>query len=237
MSSPTEPNISDRELERLRRAFQAPVETPEPDSSPPPEQIWDAVHGELEDSEVQELILHTAVNASSALEWRLALEMKRAGESDSDAETLGGAVPEIAPEGRVLPAAHRFRRVIAPIVGLAVAAMLLIVVGLPRQEAPPVEYRAGESRQIESLIPRGEALPRDAFVLRWSELEDATYSLVLSGADLQVLDQPRGLTEAIYQVPVAKLEAIEGELYWQVEAELADGSTVASKTFVQTVSD
>lgn len=235
MSPPNENPLSAPEHGRLREAFQSLSEAPQPELCPSPEQLWDAVAGVLDTEATHALIEHTAACAGCAEEWRLAREMQ--GSPAREAPTGEAPAAEAPGEGRgrVIAAAHRFRRAAAPIIGLAVAAMLLLVVGLPKKEAPPAEYRAGQAEEIQSLIPRGEALPRELFVLRWSELDGAVYSLVVSGADLRVIDQPSELTEAIYQVPAAALEGVDGEVYWQVEAALADGSTLSSKTFVQAI--
>ena len=247
MSAPHE-NFSAEELERLRTAFRADsrssVPEHDPEDGPDPGEIWDAVAGELDAERVQELVEQMSTDAGLAEEWRMARDMQTEVSSFPSGELLmvkaptgSEAKPEAKAEGTVIAAAHRFRRVAGPIIGLAVAAMLLIVVGLPKKDAPPAQYRAGEGQQIESLIPRGEALPRDAFVLRWSEIDGAVYSLLVSGADLQVIDQPSELTSASYQVPATSLEGVEGEVYWQVEASLPDGSSLTSKTFVQLVID
>ena len=237
MSAPNE-NFSAEELERLRTAFQtgsqAPVPEHSPEDGPDPGEIWDAVAGELDPERVQELVEQMATDASLAEEWRMAREMQTEVSSFPSGELLMVQAPPKT-ESKVISAAHRFRRAAGPIIGLAVAAMLLVVVGLPKKDAPPAEYRAGQGQQIESLIPRGEALPSDAFVLRWSEIDGAVYSLLVSGADLRVIDQPSELTSASYQVPAASLEGVEGEVYWQVEASLPDGSSLTSKTFVQTI--
>ena len=229
--SPTE-SPSPAELDRLRRAFQAhPEEIPDPGNCPTPQELWDAVSGDLESARMQELIEHTATCPSCAEEWRLARDMAQATAAEEDKQDA----EDQEDQGIVVPAAHRFRRAFGPLMGLAAAAVLLLVLNLPQPEPPIPVYRAGAEQEIESLVPSDEALPRDAFILRWSEVEGAVYGLLISGADLEVIDQPQDLHNTTYQVPAELLEAVEGVIYWQVEATLPDGTSKTSKTFVQVI--
>ena len=230
--SPTN-SSSPAELERLRRAFQAhSEEIPDPANCPAPQELWDAVNSALDTARIQELIEHTATCPSCAEEWRLARDMAQDVESHEEEQ------PEEEPEseGVVISAAHRFRRSVTPFIGLAAAAAaLFLVLRPPQTEAPAPVYRAGAEQEIESLVPSDQALPRDAFVLQWSEIDGAVYGLLISAADLEVIDQPQDLDTNTYQVPADLLESVEGTIYWQVEATLPDGTSKTSKTFVQAI--
>lgn len=225
---------SEQQLESLRRAFTALTdETPAPDQCPEPVRIWAAVQGESGDLSAEErlaIIDHTGVCSTCAEEWRLGREMVR---QDSGSQTLAGLDSDRQPRSKVLDRRRRFRRVVAPFIGLAAAAMLVWVVGLPHRTETPA-FRAGQSAQIESLLPKDQALPRDACILRWSAEEDAVYSILVSDADLAVIVQADDLTESHFQVDPELLTDFESgvELYWQVRAVLPDGTSRGSKTFV-----
>ena len=212
------------ELEALRRAFAADADdTPEPERCPEPDRIWAAAHGALTAGERHEVIDHTASCSACAEAWRLAREVGRAAEEPA---TVAG--------GRVLAMGHRFRRIVAPLAGLAAAAVLLLVVGLPRDHPAPPEFRAGEAAAIRSLLPVDEPLARDHCLLRWSEVEGARYSVLVSDVRLAVVAQAQDLEQSEFQVPSESLAGLGAgaELYWRVEAVQPDGSSVSSETFV-----
>lgn len=235
-SQPTEESRpSESELESLRSAFAAHnYETPDPDLCPEPDRLWSAVQGELLVAERLKVIEHTGVCSTCAEEWRLAKDLSDQGLLQSSAvSSTVGSDTDSKPEEKVLSGLGRFRRVVAPLAGLAAAAMLMWVVVSPPQSDPPA-FRAGESSTIESLLPTDEPLTREDCVLRWSAEEGAVYSVLVSDADLVVLSQEEDLTESEYRVAPERLEHLAAgtELYWQVTAVLPDGSSRASKTFV-----
>lgn len=219
------------ELEPLRRVFTAfPDEAPAPESCPEPDRIWAAVHGELAADETHQLIDHTAACPACAEEWRLAREIGR--------QTASAGVSQTAATGgRVLAMGHRFRRLAAPLAGLAAAAVLLLVVGMPRDSPAPPNFRDGEMMEIRSLLPRDVVLARDSCVLRWSEIEDVLYNVLVSDADLVVVARAENLAQSRFQVPPQSLArlAAGAELYWQVEAVLPDGSSRSSRTFLSRI--
>lgn len=229
-ASRARPQQPEEELEPLRRVFTGFAdETPAPASCPAPEQLWAAVQGELSAEEVEEVVDHTAACPSCAEEWRLARELARAAASETAESASAG--------GRVLRRGHRFWRIAAPLTGLAAAAVLLLVVGLPRRSSAPPELRAGNTVEIRSLLAPEETLARERCLLRWSEIEGAHYDVLVSDADLAVVAQVENLEQPQFEVPAESLARLPSgaELYWQVEAALPDGSTATSKTFVNRV--
>ena len=206
----------------LRRAFTGFAdETPVSENCPEPDQIWAAVHGELPVEAIRDLVDHTAACPSCAEEWRLAREV--------------GASLQAA--GEVLSASHRLRRFLAPLVGLAAAAVLVLVIVSPWQSPKPPAFRMGEEAAIESLLPADEALPRDDCRLRWSAVEGAVYTVLVSDAQLTVIARAEELTEPQFRVPPEVLGELPpgAEIYWQVEAVLPDGTRHPSRTFVHSI--
>jgi len=222
-------SMDDQELASLRRAFAADSQqTPDPALCPPPEKIWDAVRGDLPADELREIVEHTAACAACAEDWRLACSLQ-------DKEVAAAAAPVL----RFAPRQRLLRNW-----GLAAAAALaLSVVGVQwyqKQQAPgTAEYRESRQASIRSQVPENQALPRDRCVLKWSAPAPpgVTYSLQVSTEDLRVVVSTEGLKTQEYQVPANALAGLPAgaKLLWKVDADLPDGSRVASATFVATV--
>ncbi len=216
--------MSDRDLDRLRRAFASgdpPAEAPGP--SPSPEEVWRAAAGELDPARTRELAERLVDDPQLAREWRIALDLVR--------EERGAAA------GDTVPFRTRWRRPL-----LAAAASALIALGtaamwhLARPRAPV--YRAADRPGIEAVAGDREALPRDVFVLRWSPIEGATaYRVTVSDARLELVHEQDGIRATSLHVPPEDLESVAaGErVLWQVTAVTDDGTTVTSPTFVVTV--
>jgi len=229
-------NPTTKEIDALRRAFAAD----EPSEAPGAEcvddaRIWAAVHGELPIEEIHGVVEHLATCPACAQSWRFAMHL--------------GDRPEAA-EGDVPNRSFAARRSVRPwapaLRSLAAAAVLVLAVGLGfhllRDEAPRHRGAVPESETpaivpgptLESLLPAAESLPRESFVLRWSEVEGAVYDLYVTTADLDEIVVARGLEGASYQVPQEVLAAVPTgvELYWRVEARQRDGDTLHSGTFI-----
>ena len=219
--------MDDDQLATLRDAFAAqPNHAPQPEICPPPEKIWDAVRGELPPDQIREIVEHTALCASCAEDWRLARTFQ-AQETAVRTVTPTNVVP-FAPRQRL----RNFALAIA-------AALALVVVGvqwLQRPQTDPGYREGGEQAGIRSLLPEGEALPRDRFVLRWAapEIPGAEYDVQVSTEDLQVVATAENLRGAEYQVPESALAGLPAStrLLWKVEADLPGGSRLSSPTFV-----
>ena len=222
MSLHTDERPTRQELEALRRAFAASAdETPDPDACPDADLLWAATRRELDAEQTLELIEHTASCPACAEAWRLARDL-----ADSHGERDGA-------NGRTLSMAHRFRRA-APLVGLAAAAMLAVVLGRPTRSPDPPEMRAGDTVEIRSLVPDDRVLPRDRCLLQWTGIEGARYSVLVSGPDLVPVAQVEDLEQPRLLIPRESLVGLGPgtRLYWQVQAILDDGTTKSSKTFV-----
>ena len=214
-----------QELARWRSAFAAPAEAaPAPDDCPAPETVWAAVRGELPPHELREVLDHTARCEACAEDWRLAVEVDR----------QGAAKSETAP-GKVI--VGRFGQWRPAFAAAALAAGLLVAVGVYREAIVPTQtpiYREGEGTQVRSLLPAGQALPRQGAVLRWTPLAGATsYDVSVSTEDLRQVASTQGQTATEYRLPAASLTGLPAgaKLLWQVDAVFPDGHRVTSPTF------
>ena len=200
----------------LRAAFQDLAEDASGDGVDV-ERVWRAVAGEVSGEERRAVVLKVAEDPSWALAWRLAHELAEASRE--------GARPRVA--RRSWPAPFRYG---------ALAASLLVAtgVGLWMREAPPPEYRDGDSERIESLVPESVSLPRTKAVLRWRSAPGAAYTVRITSEDLARVHTSSGLKESQYQVPDEFLAPFPAgaKLLWQVEARFTDGSVVRGETFV-----
>jgi len=215
------------ELERLRQAFAEVSETDQHEDHPPdPGRIWQAARGELTATEIEEMADRASRSPETAAAWRLAVEFSRG----LDGQRAGSIVP------------IERRRPIRWAVGLAAAAVLLIGIVLPLYHSLSPDsnptYRAIDTMEIKSELQPGTALDRDAFELRWTSTgEGSLYEIVITDADLAVVDRASFLEEPRYLVPSAALAELEdgAEVWWKIEATRADGVRVSSPTFVTTV--
>lgn len=181
-----------------------------------PARIWAAAAGELSAEETAAIVDRMAVDPTLAEEWRLAREL--------------GA----APDAEVI----QFPRWRSVGIGLALAAALLLGVRAALPTDPigpdPAEFRDGEDVTITSALEADDALPRDAFTLRWAGApEGSRYSLRVSTADLTAVDSVRGLDAPTWTIPAEKLVGLaDGDaLLWQVAVQLPDGGAARSATF------
>jgi hypothetical protein len=180
-----------------------------------PEEIWDAVNGRLGPERTAELVDHTIRCGDCAQLWRLAREAQAAEEQ-----------PRPAPVVRPLRWV-RWSGVGA--VGLAAAAMLLLVVRRPAVENPE---RGSPEAHIVNTTAR--ELPREAFILRWAPVgPGARYQVEVVLADLTEIDRAAELQSPERQVPATALERVPAgtDVLWRIEARLPGGETVSSAPF------
>jgi len=220
-------NQENQELERWRAAFTAPaIDEPAREDCPSPEILWAAVRGELPPQALREVVDHTAVCAACAEDWRLAVEVNRqAAQVDS--------VPAHLP-GNVI--AGRFGGWRSLAAAAALAAGLLVAVGIYREAVVPRQptYRETQQETVRSLVVAGQALPRQAAVLRWTPLPGATaYDVSVGTEDLRQVASAHGLSAAEYRLPKEALASLPAgaKLLWRVEASFPDGHRVESPTF------
>jgi hypothetical protein len=214
-----------QQISRWRAAFAEPDAAPDPASCPTPETLWSAVRGELPAEPMREVVDHVAACAACAEDWRLAAELVR--QEEKAATGPGKVIPGRFGQWRPLAAAA------------ALAAGLLIAVGVYR--AQPVQeptYREAQYAGIRSLLPEGQALPRQAAVLRWSPLAGAvSYDVQVSTEDLRTVATAKGQTATEYRVPESAFTGLPSgtRLFWQVDAVRPDGSHENSPTFITPV--
>jgi hypothetical protein len=191
----------------------------------PAEEVWAAVRGELTPERRRAIVGHTAVCASCAEAWRLAMEVTP--------DAIAAAAPR--------PPAAGAPRWPATFVPLAAAAALVLAVGAgvwlsrpPRSTTAP-GFRGGEAGGIRSLIADGEALPRDRFRLRWSAgPAGSRYAVRVTTESLDVVAEAEGLEEPAFLVPPPALSSLPAgaALLWRVEAVRPEGERTASPTFL-----
>ncbi|HSS75390.1 MAG TPA: hypothetical protein VLV54_01465 [Thermoanaerobaculia bacterium] len=221
-------NQENQELERLRAAFTAPaMDEPAHEDCPSPETLWAAVRGELQPQALRAVVDHTAVCAACAEDWRLAVEVNR--QAAEQEESAPAKLP-----GNVI--AGRFGGWRSLTAAAALAASLLVAVGIYREAKGPSQptYRETQQETVRSLVVAGQALPRQAAVLRWTPLPGATaYDVSVGTEDLRQVASAHGLAATGYRLPPTALAGLPAgtKLLWRVEAIFPDGHRVESPTF------
>ncbi len=172
------------------------------------------MRGELPPHALREVVDHTARCAACAEDWRLAVEVDRPSAAQED------SAPDDLP-GRLI--AGRFGGWRAVAAATALAASLLVAVGIYRQAGVPGQptYREPQQATVHSQLVAGQALPRQAAVLRWTPLAGATsYDVSASTEDLRPVANAHGQTATRYSLPAAALAALPPgtRLLWQVDA-------------------
>lgn len=217
-------NGDNQELDWLRAAFTAPGQgSPEP--HPEPDTIWAAVRGELPPQQMREVVEHTTMCASCAEDWRLAADLSK--------ETVA---EEIKPAANVVYGRFKQWRPLAAVA--AMAAGILLVIGIQSDDAikPGQEpgYRNEQRTEVRSLLPEGQALPRQAAALRWSPVPGAvSYNVQVTTEDLRAVASQESLTGTEYRLPESALSGLPAgsQILWQVEAVFPDGTRQTSETF------
>ena len=90
---------------------------------------------------------------------------------------------------------------------------------------------------IRSLLPEGEALPRDDAVLRWEGPAGARFDLTVATEDLRVLATASRLEASEYRIPPDVLSEIPsgGKIAWGVKAVGEAGAALGAATFLTEV--
>jgi hypothetical protein len=200
----------------LREAFTALAEHSAPRADcPDPERLLAVQRGGAPGAEAAAVVGHLAGCPSCSEAWRLARELP--------------VFVEAAPAAGARWWGGWMRA------GLAASIVAAAVAGL-RPSAPV--YREGAARPIRSLIAEDRALPRSAFVLRWTGgAPGSRYDVDVATEDLAVLHRARGLEKAELTVPEAALAALPAgaRVLWRVEAQAPDGTRASGMTFVTRV--
>ena len=206
--------------QRWREGIRAFEDAQKPgDEGPDAELLWKALAGDLESVQRREVIASALDGPQGHEEARLFVELQR--------ELAGDAKP--APKAQ--PSSRAW---VAAVVVLAAAALVWVWSG--RDAGPPVSdpgaVRAPEDESLSSLVDT-QALPRDAFELRWTDLgSDCSYSVRASTAEAEVVVDVARLTAPRHTVPASELAYVppDGVVFWQVDFECASHSG-QSKTF------
>ena len=191
------------------------------DACPPAERLWEAAHGELAPNHVAPLVDHVAQCALCAEAWEIAADLVKEAASAQPTRVL------TFPSRRVWTWAS-----------LAAAAVIVIgVFVVPRGwinregEGPAEVYRTELSSTLRPLTPDGQALPRNAAVLKWSSAgDDAIYSIEVATGDLTPVAAASNLRTTEYTVPETALSAFPAgsRLVWRVQATWPDGRSIRS---------
>lgn len=212
--------------ERLADAFRAIRDSSVELTDRERDRIWQAVSGVLPAEQRRALVDQIATSPAHAEAWRVAHAMWRASQGTAT-ETTETSVPA------------RARRWAPP---WAAAAVLLIgtAVGLVTLRNQPTgdEFRSSAGYVIESRVPDADALPRDAFRLRWAAApEGSRYRVRVTTEELVVLATAADLSTPEFHVAAPLLSTLPSgaTVLWQVDAYLPDGERVTSRTFVTRV--
>jgi hypothetical protein len=209
--------------EQLREAYARGTSTGTGEH-PAPEALSRLLQGTTSAEERQRVVDHVAACARCAEELRVA---RPVGDRLSK---VGGAV--------IRPAAWWPRAVL-----LAAAASVLVAGGLAlrvgRTSGPAGEtYRAAEAPGVQSLIPEGARVRREALTLRWRGAPaGATFEVLVATERLDEVVRLKGLRSSEATVPAAALAGVPSgaRLVWQVTIVFPDGSRSASSSFVVTL--
>ena len=193
---------------------------------PSADDIWRAVHSEGSTDDRLKVIDHVGDCASCAEAWQLAMALEK-----------DRAVPAMQP----VASRPWFQR--SEVWGRVAAAIVIVVAGtwLIREWREPrvtPGVRDQAANAIRSLLPENASLPRQDFVLRWSNGSPGTrYDLVVTTTTLDVIVEARGLERTEYRVAPERLASLASgsRVYWRVVASMPDGSTRSSATHAVTV--
>ena len=186
------------------------------------DRLWNVAGGYAARSEVEAVLIHTATCAACSADWRLAAAIA---EESGTARKRGS----------------RFRGGLTPwaLLAAALAGVAILVPWVALDREPRALYR---DQALESAIRAPEsnatALSRDAFVLRWSPVPDATsYSVDVTREDLTLLHAVTRVPSPEILVPRESLVSIPdgGAVLWRVTATMRTGEPVASAIFTTRV--
>jgi hypothetical protein len=193
---------------------------------PDPGLLWSSATGELDPEETAEVMIHVGECAPCGMAWRIARDLE-----DAPAEVAAEA-----------PARRSRLRTWVPLLAAA-AALVVVAGGLWTQfrkmaDAPPPVLRTQQVERVESLLDESVPLPRTLAVLRWSAGEvEARFNILVTDETGETIARGYDLEAAEFTVPVESLDGVEsgGRILWQVTAQVADGRTIRSDTFIAVI--
>ncbi len=206
--------------DRLKDAFRDLAATsPARCSDDDLDRVWRAVSGDLPAEERRSMIARVAVDPAYAEAWRVAHELQQARRGDLPATALL--------EPRSWSPAW---------LGLAAALVAGVGFGIFQiQRTPANNFRTQAPYAVESPMASDTALPRDAFVLRWTPgPEGSRYQLRVTTEDLRVIATVSDISAPEYRVPADSLSTVPAgsRVFWQVVASMPNGERISSPTFV-----
>lgn len=206
---------------RLADALRAAGTAARPrEDCPAGDQIWAALHLELPAAERERIIDHTIECPSCAEAWRLAMEIDR---------ERSTAVPALVPRYRWMGRTAAWAGAAAAVLVIAVGSLLV----RPWLQGPDPGVRDPATRVVRSLIGDNASLPRQEFLLRWSDGPDGSrYDLAITTAELEVIADVRDLERPEYRVPPDRLANVTPgtRVLWRVVARTPEGATISSAT-------
>lgn len=213
-----------------------------PDLNHPEELLPWLANGTLEGEELHRVEEHLRSCLACRREVEELRRLRREVDTASDASPPGAPGLErlLAEIEAERPRPHH--RWFSPWQPMLAAAALMAAVGIGvwapwSPTGPPVQERAGiDAEVLRPLVGEEEALPRQAFILRWQatpEWRQARFSVIVTAADLTPVAEVHGLEVTEYQIPPEALAALPSgaRLFWRVEAVRPDGVRWRSQPF------
>lgn len=145
---------------------------------------------------------------------------------------------ELINASRIIAAApqrHRRRSYWIPLAGLAAAAAIAIVAGLPkmslRDPASVSSERRGATEAYDRVVllnpQNGQRVELSPLSLSWRSIDGASYRVVVSDATGKTLLQ-QNTYDTLVSIPDSVLASGNGTYYWTVDALAPDGSSMTS---------
>lgn len=196
-------------------------------------QIYDAANGYADVDQRRNIVAHTATCATCAESWRMARGL--------------GQMALDNPHSDQAPHAFKPQRakvqVTQWLAGAAVAAVLLLAVGISLYEERPGEVapimRSGAQGTLSSTVA-GALDAQQEITLQWQlepQVEGVTYQVKVTTEDIfNVIFQVRDLNQSSVTIPAEALANVPSgsQIIWQVIATYPDG-TSQKATFVNEI--
>lgn len=200
---------------------------------PEPARLWEAACGRLTPRGLAEVADHAARCPGCARELAAA---RRAADQIGELAPLPAAPSTFRELVEKISDVVSRRLATAAVLAAAAAAVAFLLLLPPSAVPPSALSRPREdvgAGIVRLLVPDGQALPRDDFVLRWQGPEGARYDVRVMTADLDEVAVVTDLTASELRLGEEELAGLAAgtTLLWQVEAYLPNGERFPSPAF------